>query len=75
MPYGTDLGMSILLILIPVTFIMGVASLGAFYWSVRNGQFDDLQGDASRILLGDDSPKEAKLRTLTHSDQESESEA
>ncbi len=49
--------MTILTILIPVTLFMGAAGLGAFLWSVRNGQYEDLSGDAERLLFdGDDKP-------------------
>ena len=30
--------------------------VGLFFWSVRNGQYDDLDGDANRILMDDDDP-------------------
>ena len=32
----------------------GLLGLGAFYWAVRSGQFDDLEGAAYRILLDDE---------------------
>ncbi len=48
--------MTILTILIPVTLCMGAIGLAAFFWSLRSGQFEDLTGDAARILHGDDTP-------------------
>ena len=42
--------------LIPIALVLGVAGLGAFLWSLRNGQYDDLEGAAERILFDDDSP-------------------
>lgn len=42
--------MNILYLLIPVTLAMGGVGLGAFFWSLRTRQFDDLAGDAERIL-------------------------
>ena len=49
--------MSILYLLIPMAvFLMGVA-LWAFVWSVKSGQFDDLEGPAHRILMDDDDPR------------------
>ncbi|MCB1386094.1 MAG: cbb3-type cytochrome oxidase assembly protein CcoS [Nitratireductor sp.] len=49
--------MSVLLILIPVALLMGLAGLFAFLWSLRAGQYDDLDGAAHRILDdGDDKP-------------------
>ncbi len=49
--------MTILLVLIPVALILGAIGLAAFLWSLRNGQFDDLDGAASRILVEDDHPR------------------
>ena len=46
--------MSGLLYLIPVALFLGLLGLGAFLWSLRSGQFDDLDGAAHRILLDDD---------------------
>jgi len=48
--------MTILAILIPVTLCMGVVGLAAFFWSLRSGQYEDLAGDAERILFDDDKP-------------------
>jgi cbb3-type cytochrome oxidase maturation protein len=39
-----------LFFLIPVALGLGALGLGAFMWSVRNGQYDDLEGAAHRIL-------------------------
>jgi len=41
------------LVLIPVSIGMGLVGLGAFVWALRHGQFDDMEGDASRILAPD----------------------
>ena len=45
--------MSILVYLIPVALLLGGIGLAAFLWSLRNGQYDDLDGAAMRILLDD----------------------
>jgi cbb3-type cytochrome oxidase maturation protein len=52
--------MNVLLFLIPVALALGAIGLGAFMWSIRNGQFDDLDGAASRILIDEDRPKQVK---------------
>ena len=49
--------MTTLVFLIPVTLGMGAAGLAAFFWSLRNGQYDDLTGDAERILFDEDRPR------------------
>lgn len=49
--------MSILIYLIPVALLLGALGLGTFLWSIRTGQYDDLDGAAVRILDdGDDEP-------------------
>jgi cbb3-type cytochrome oxidase maturation protein len=35
---------------------MGLVGLGAFLWSLRSGQYDDLKGAALRILVAEDVP-------------------
>ena len=51
--------MTILGILIPVSLFLGGVGLVAFFWSLRNRQYDDPEGDANRILTKDwdDRPK------------------
>jgi cbb3-type cytochrome oxidase maturation protein len=43
-----------LLILIPLALFMGLCGLGAFFWAMNHGQFEDLDGAANRILLDED---------------------
>lgn len=40
--------MSSLVFLIPLALLLGGAALAAFLWSLRNGQYDDLNGAAER---------------------------
>jgi len=42
------------LYLIPVALGMGAIGLGIFLWSLRSGQYEDLDGAAERILFDDD---------------------
>jgi cbb3-type cytochrome oxidase maturation protein len=42
------------LYLVPIALALGVVGLAAFMWSLRNGQYDDLDGAAERILFEDD---------------------
>jgi cbb3-type cytochrome oxidase maturation protein len=46
--------MSYLVFLIPIAILLGLAGLGAFMWSLRSGQYEDLDGAAERILMDDD---------------------
>lgn len=46
--------MSGLVFLVPIALFLGLLGLGAFLWSMRSGQYDDLEGAARRILLDDE---------------------
>ena len=46
--------MDVLIYLIPIALFMGLISLGAFVWAIKNKQFEDLDGAASRILFDDE---------------------
>lgn len=46
--------MNMLLILIPIAIGLGLLGLAAFLWSLKTGQFDDLEGAANRILFDDE---------------------
>jgi cbb3-type cytochrome oxidase maturation protein len=48
--------MNVLVVLIPVSLILGGIGLVAFLWTVRSDQYDDDKGNAARILL-DDGPQ------------------
>lgn len=48
--------MEVLYLLIPVSVVLVFGIAVAFWWSVRSGQFDDLEGPAFRILMNDDNP-------------------
>jgi cbb3-type cytochrome oxidase maturation protein len=40
--------------------IVGLIMVGVLYWAARSGQFDDLEGDAHRILMDEDLRPEHK---------------
>jgi cbb3-type cytochrome oxidase maturation protein len=46
--------MNIMVVLIPGALCLGALGLAAFFWSLKSGQYEDLEGDARRILLDDD---------------------
>ncbi len=46
--------MNILVILIPIALFLGLMGLLAFLWSLKSGQYEDLDGAAERILMDDD---------------------
>ena len=46
--------MNVLVVLIPVSLILGAIGLAAFLWTLKSAQYDDDAGNAARILLDDD---------------------
>lgn len=46
--------MSVLVYLIPIALLMGAAGLASFFWAMRDGQFEDLDGAANRILIDEE---------------------
>ena len=48
--------MTALLYLIPAALLLGLLGLAAFAWALRSGQYEDLDGAASRVLFDDPPP-------------------
>ena len=49
--------MNILFLLIPLSLVLLSLAIWAFFWAVKNNQFEDLEGPAYSILFDDDEPK------------------
>lgn len=52
--------MSILLFLVPLALALGLGGLAAFMWALRNGQYEDLDGAAVRVLSDEDLAPDAR---------------
>ena len=50
--------MEILYILVPLSVVLVFLIAVVFWWSLKSGQFEDLEGPAYRILMDDDSPQQ-----------------
>jgi cbb3-type cytochrome oxidase maturation protein len=46
--------MEVLIYLVPLALTLGLLGLGAFLWSLKSGQYDDLDGAAWRAIQEDD---------------------
>lgn len=46
--------MNVLIYLVPMALALGLTALFAFFWSIRNRQYDDMDGAALRVLSDDD---------------------
>jgi cbb3-type cytochrome oxidase maturation protein len=54
--------------LIPGMLVLGLIAVGVLFWAARSGQFDDLEGDAHRILMDDDAKPDP--RCIPDADEE-----
>ena len=50
--------MEVLVYLVPLAIALGALGLVGFLWSLKNGQYDDLDGAAWRAICDDDEPVE-----------------
>jgi len=60
--------MSILYLLIPLAAVLVIVAGVFFIWSIKSGQFEDLEGPGFRILMDDDEnlvPDDAKPKKKT----------
>ena len=57
--------------LIPGMLFIGLIGVGILFWAARSGQYDDLEGEAYRILMDEDLEPDSK-KTKTSKDQESD---
>ena len=48
--------MNVLYFLVPLAILLASAGVAAFMWAVRNGQFDDVETPAIRMLLDEEEP-------------------
>ncbi|MGI9318278.1 MAG: cbb3-type cytochrome oxidase assembly protein CcoS [bacterium] len=63
--------MNIIYILIPMAMVIVAIIIGVFLWSVRSGQFDDLEGPAWRILHDDDEVSRSDSGSTNSTDNQS----
>ena len=52
--------MESLYLLIPMSLVVVAFIVAVLYWSVKNGQFDDLEGPGHAILMDDDLPSDSR---------------
>lgn len=49
--------MNILYLLVPAALMLAALGVAGFVWSVRSGQFDDVETPGMRVLFDDEDPK------------------
>ncbi len=62
--------MEVVYTLIPGMIFFGLVLVGILIWAVKRGHYEDLEGDAQRILMDEDEP----LSTMTEKRQQDSSE-
>ena len=63
--------MDILYLLIPLSLVLVFVIAALFWWSLKNGQYEDLEGPGYRILMDDDKTEAPATRNTVDSDQNS----
>lgn len=61
--------MNIFYLLIGVSLLAALIFLGAFIWAVRNGQFDDNETPAIRMLFDDDNKENEEVKDIKKKDK------
>ncbi len=61
--------MDILYLLIPLSLVLVFVIAALFWWSLRSGQYEDLEGPGHRLLMDDDRTDILKNRSTVDSDQ------
>jgi cbb3-type cytochrome oxidase maturation protein len=56
--------MNVLVYLVPMALMLGLTGLAAFLWSLRSGQYDDMEGAALRMLDDDDLERDRYESTI-----------
>lgn len=50
--------MSVVFVMAPVALLLAAIAVGAFIWATRDGQFDDVETPAHRVLFDESNPAE-----------------
>jgi cbb3-type cytochrome oxidase maturation protein len=61
--------MDILYLLIPLSLVLVFVIAALFWWSLKSGQYEDLEGPGHRVLMDDDRTDSRKNRSTVDSDQ------
>jgi cbb3-type cytochrome oxidase maturation protein len=60
--------MEVMFILLPLAIVMAAVALGAFFWAVHRGQYDDLDTPRYRALFDDTEPTRCASRRIVASE-------
>ena len=54
--------MEVLVFLVPLALTLGALGLAGFLWSLKNGQYDDLEGAGWRAIADDEPPAQSSVQ-------------
>lgn len=57
--------MEVVYLLVPVSVVLVFGIAVAFWWSVKSGQFDDLEGPGFKVLMDDDEAAQGRIAEST----------
>lgn len=59
--------------LLPGMLLLGLVGVAVFFWAVRSGQYDDMDGAANRVLMDDDNdPEETEAQADKETQEQNE---
>lgn len=59
--------------LLPGMLLLGLVGVAVFFWAVRSGQYDDMEGAANRVLMDDDNdPEETEAQADKETQEQNE---
>lgn len=59
--------------LLPGMLLLGLVGVAVFFWAVRSGQYDDMDGAANRLLMDDDNdPEETEAQADKETQEQNE---
>lgn len=61
--------MEIVILLIGLALVLVAVIIWAFFWAVKSGQFDDMEGPAHRIIMDDDTPLDGSYKDVKDREQ------
>ncbi|MCP3675107.1 MAG: cbb3-type cytochrome oxidase assembly protein CcoS [Gammaproteobacteria bacterium] len=63
--------MSILYLLLPIALVFLTLAVIIFFWAIKNGQYDDMQSQAMKIVIEDHLQQKDKTVSSSNSDEKS----
>jgi cbb3-type cytochrome oxidase maturation protein len=57
--------MEVIYVLLPIVLCLAALAVAAFFWSLRNGQFDDLTTPGIRVLFDEDEKGQPEVEKLS----------